>query len=102
MKTSCLFLSALFLVSFSALGEDKYQAPKLKWKPKSTSVHVNVAQEKDFNDFGENRYKVREDVPSQRDVASEKKQQEEKGRNPSSSAEAPPAGSPQLQYWPYK
>ncbi|MCF8059489.1 MAG: hypothetical protein K9K67_09345 [Bacteriovoracaceae bacterium] len=84
--------------AFSTLSEE-YKAPKLRWKSQDTAPVVNVAQEKDFKDFGENGYRVEEAPVYQRDVASENV--DEEGRNPSSATSPEPSG-PQLRPWIFK
>lgn len=96
-------LTLTLLMSFFAFStlSDEYVAPSFKWRNQNAAPKVNVAQEKDFKEFGENGYRVEEAPVSQRDVASESEEKDEEGRNPSSASNPEPA-TPQLRSWPFK
>lgn len=95
--THALTLTVLMSIFAFSTHSEEYRAPRLDWKRKAMPK-VEVAKEGDFKDFEENSYKVEEVPVYQRDVASE---EEEDGRNPSSTAKPDPAG-PELRPWLYK
>lgn len=96
-------LPLIFLMSFFAFStqSQEYKAPSFKWKKRDVP-QVNVVKEGDFQEFGENSYKVQEEPNSVRDVASEDEESEDAdGRNPSSATKPEPLRT-ELQPWPYK
>ena len=100
MKTGhALAVTAMLgIFALTKVQAKEYKAPKFQLNS-SSAPQVNVAQEKDFKEFGENSYRVQEDTYSNRNVASEIEEvepayKEEDGRNPSSQAQ-PPEASPE-------